>query len=159
MPTASATGRTDCVSRVIGATPETIYQALLDAQAVAKWRPPKGMQATILAFDPRESGSFRMKLSYLDTGHTGRGKSSEHADIVRGQFLQLVPNERVVERVEFESDDPAFGGAMTITTTLASVSGGTKVTVLCENVPPGIKRSDHEAGITSTLANLADFTE
>lgn len=159
MTTASATGRTDCVSRVIAASPRTIYQALLDAQAVARWRPPKGMQASILAFDPREGGSFRMSLTYLDADHTARGKTSEHADVVRGRFLQLVPDERVVELVEFESDDPAFDGTMTITTTLAPVSGGTRVTVLCENVPPGIKHSDHEAGMTSTLANLADFTE
>jgi uncharacterized protein YndB with AHSA1/START domain len=79
--------------------------------------------------------------------------------VVRGRFLELVPNECLVELVEFESDDPAFAGAMTITTTLAPVSGGTEVTVLCENVPSGIRPSDHQAGLTSTLKNLAAFTE
>ena len=51
-----------------------------------------------------------MCFSYTDSDHPVRGKTSEHADVFSGEFLQLVPNERIVERVEFESDDPAFGG-------------------------------------------------
>ena len=57
-----------------------------------------------------------------------------------------------MERVEFESEDPAFAGAMTVTTTLDAQPDGTKVTILCENVPSGISQADHEAGIASTLA-------
>ncbi|SEE57285.1 Uncharacterized conserved protein YndB, AHSA1/START domain [Rhizobiales bacterium GAS191] len=159
MTNAPGKKRTDSASRVIRASPRTIYRALLDPAAVASWRPPDGMEGQIYAFDPREGGTFRMSFAYTDADHTVRGKTSEHADMFQGRFLELVPDERVVELVEFESDDPAFAGAMTIITTLAAVSGGTEVTILCENVPSGIRPSDHQTGMMSTLKNLAAFTE
>lgn len=149
--------RVDSASRFIMASPQTIYQAFLDPEAVASWRPPEGMKGQIYAFDPREGGTFRMSLAYTDD--TLRGKTSEHTDVIQGRFLELVPNERIVELVEFESDDPAFAGAMTVITTLTAISGGTEVTIRCENVPNGIRASDHQAGIMSTLNNLAAFTE
>jgi len=71
----------------------------------------------------------------------------------------MVPNERIVEAVEFITEDPAFSGEMTITTTLTGVPKGTEVTILCENVPVGIGPDDHEQGMTSSLENLAAFTE
>jgi uncharacterized protein YndB with AHSA1/START domain len=82
-------------------------KAFLDPGAVASWRPPDGMKCQI--FDAREGGIFRMRFSYTDSDHNVCGKTSEHADVFSRQFLQLVPDERIVERVEFESDDPAFG--------------------------------------------------
>lgn len=151
--------RTDTGSRVIHASPSTIYRAFLDAEAVACWRPPAGMKARIYAFDPREGGTYRMAFVYADADHSVAGKTSEHVDQFRGRFVALVPNERIVEQVEFESNDPAFAGAMTIVTTLVPVEGGTKVTVECRDVPEGIKASDHEAGIASSLRNLALLTE
>jgi len=159
MTSAPSKKRTDSGSRVIAASPRTIYRALLDPEAVALWRPPEGMKAKIYAYDAREGGAFRMSFAYIAPDHSVRGKTSEHADVFRGRFLELVPNKRIVELVEFESDDPAFAGAMTITTTLATVSGGTEVTIVCENVPNGIRPSDHQAGLRSTLKNLAAFTE
>jgi len=148
-----------CISRTIRASPQAIYQAFLNPEAVASWRPPEGMKAQIYAFDPREGGAFRMSFEYLGADHAVRGKTSEHADIFHGRFLKLVPDERIVEQVEFESDDPAFAGTMTLTTTLTAVPGGTNVTIRCENAPKGIRPSDHETGIRSTLENLAAFTE
>jgi hypothetical protein len=68
------------------------------------------MKCQIFAFDAREARTFRMCFSYTDPDHPVCGKTSEHADVFSGEFLQLVPNERLVERVEFESDDPAFRG-------------------------------------------------
>ena len=154
----SSNKRTDSASRVINASPRTIYRAFLDPEAVAVWRPPDGMKGQIHAFDPREGGRYRNVLCiYRD--HAVRGKTSEHADVFQGRFLELIPDERIVELVEFESVDPAFAGAMTITTSLASVSGGTEVTIVCKNVPHGIRPSDHQTGLTSTLENLAAFTE
>lgn len=149
--------RTDTASRVIRAAPQTIYKALLDPEAVATWRPPRGMTGKIYAFEPRAGGTFRMALIYED--QTARGKTSEHVDVVEGRFHELVPNERVMEVVTFASDDPAFAGEMTITTSLAPVASGTEVTIACANVPAGISASDHQAGLASTLANLAAFTE
>jgi uncharacterized protein YndB with AHSA1/START domain len=149
--------RTDCASRVIKASPRAIYRAFLDPEAVAAWRPPQGMTAKIFAFDGREGGTYRMAFVYNDAHHALPGKTSEHADAFCGRFVELVANARIVERVEFESDDPAFAGAMTITTTLEPIAGGTRVSIRCENVPDGISESDHQAGIASTLDNLAAF--
>lgn len=151
--------RIDFVSRVIMAPPQKIYKAFLDPDAVALWRPPEGMKCEIYEFNPHEGGAFRMSFAYTDTNHDVSGKSSEHADVFHGRFLQLIPGERIVEVVEFESGDPAFAGAMTITTNLVAVPGGTEVTILCENVPIGIKQADHDEGMASSLGNLAAFTE
>ena len=100
-----------------------------------------------------------MSFGYTDTNHLVRGKTSEHADVFQGRFLELTPDRRIVELIEFESGDPAFAGAMTVTTTLVPVPGGTKVTFLCENVPVGIQPGDHYKGMMSTLKNLAAFTQ
>ena len=122
------------------------------------WRPPKGMTAQIFAFDPRVGGSYRMAFRYGDGG-AGRAKTTEDADIFQGRFVELLPDKKIVEAVDFESDDPAFAGTMTVTTTLVPVADGTKVTFAAENVPPGISESDHRAGMESTLKNLANFIE
>ncbi len=150
--------RTDVASRVIRASPQVIYRALVEPEALVAWRPPKGMTGTIDAFDAREGGVFRMTLHY-PAEQAGRGKTSARSDAFEGVFLALVPDECVVERITFDSDDPAFAGAMTVTTMLASVAGGTEVVIRCENVPSGISAGDHEIGMASTLANLAAFTE
>jgi len=152
-------GRVDSASRIIKASPQAIYRALTDPQALATWRAPEGMKGEMLAFDAREGGLYRMSLTYTGAGPEIRGKTSENADVFEGRFLEFVPDRRVVEVVEFESDDPAFAGAMTITTALAEVPGGTEVTIRCENVPDGIRPEDHQEGLASSLANLAAFTE
>ena len=159
MKAVAGTGRTHSASRLIRASPETIYRAFIRPEAMAAWRPPEGMRARIFEFDPREGGAFRMALEYEGEGHAPPGKSSEHADIVRGRFGALVPGRRIEERVEFESEDPAFAGTMIVTTTLEPVPGGTEVTITCDDVPEGISESDHRAGIASSLAKLARFTE
>lgn len=99
-----------------------------------------------------------MALTYEGAEHTP-GKSSEHSDVVEGRFVELVPNVRVVQLIEFESDDPAFGGSMTMTWSLIRVSGGTEVSISCENVPNGISKEDHAIGLASSLKNLAAFVE
>src|SRR5581483_7779288 len=154
-----AAKRADTVSRIIAAPPRTLYHAFLDREAVASWRPPAGMKCEIYSFDPREGGSFRMRFSYTETDHSLPGKTSEHSDVFRGRFLELVPAERIVEMVEFESGNPSFAGPMTVITTFTAVLEGTRVTIRCENVPEGISAADHEAGIGSTLANLTAFAE
>ena len=152
------TKRVDQASRIIKASPHAIYRALLDPEAIVQWRPPDSMTAEIHAFDGREGGSFRMSLAY--TGHhVVRGKTSENVDTVFVRFAELVPDNRVVERAEFETEDPAFGGGMTIITTLSPKPGGTEVTIRCEDVPSGIPPNVHVDAIASTLKKLAAFTE
>src|SRR5438105_12464618 len=94
-----------------------VYRALLDARAVAAWMVPTGMTSHVHAFDPREGGTFRISLTY--DAPTGTGKTTAQTDTYHGRFVKLVPNEQVVEVVEFETTDPALRGEMTITITLA----------------------------------------
>jgi len=151
--------RTDTASRLIKATPQAIYRALLDPNAIAAWRPPAGMTAEVYRFEAREGGAFRMAFVYGDAAHGVRGKTSEHADVFAGRFEQLVPDRRVVERITFESPDPAFAEPMVVTTDLSPVEAGTEVTVTIDNVPDAITAADHQAGIASSLANLAAHVE
>lgn len=151
--------RVDSASRSIHASPARIYRALVDPAAMAVWRPPANMRGEILAFEPHPGGRFALRLTYLDRADARHGKTAAGEDLVEGRFAELVPDQRIVEVVEFVSDDPAFAGEMTITTTLTPEAGGTRVTIACTDVPPGIDAKDHEDGMTSTLANLARFVE
>jgi uncharacterized protein YndB with AHSA1/START domain len=151
--------RVDSASRLIKAPSRRIYQAFMDPTALVSWLPPKGMNARFEAHDPRQGGTYRMVLAYEDPDHSAPGKTSEHTDVVRGRFLELIPDESIVQSVEFESEDPTFAGEMKMTWTLTAVPGGTEVSIRCENVPEGIRPEDHEAGLRSTLENLAAFAE
>jgi uncharacterized protein YndB with AHSA1/START domain len=154
----TADKRTDTASAIIRSAPQVIYKAFLNPEAVARWRPPKGMTCHIYDFNPKVGGTFRMSFDYTDSQHEVAGKSSKHSDIFHGRFLELVPDKRIVEQVEFESGEPAFGGEMTITTTLVPVYGGTEVIFTAKNVPAGIRPEDHYKGMMSTLENLAEYT-
>jgi uncharacterized protein (DUF1810 family)/uncharacterized protein YndB with AHSA1/START domain len=145
------------VGRHITAAPAAVYRAMLDPLAVARWRVPDGMTCEVDQFEAREGGAFRISLSYDSPDRTG--KSSGHTDTYHGRFIWLVPDEQVVEVLEFETTDPALQGAMTITTTLTAVDGGTDVLILHEGVPDVVPRADNEAGTRMTLANLAHLVE
>jgi uncharacterized protein YndB with AHSA1/START domain len=147
------------VSHVIAAPREAVYRALLDKDAVAAWLPPSSMTGVVHAFDAREGGAFCISLVYPESDSSSRGKSAERTDTVEGRFVTLIANQRVVWATEFDSADPSFAGEMILTWTLAPVDGGTEITVLCENIPPGIRPEDNEAGCRSTLENLAAFLE
>jgi uncharacterized protein YndB with AHSA1/START domain len=151
--------RVDSASRLINVPPRRIYQVFMDPTALVSWLPPKGMKARLEAYDPRPGGTYRMVLTYDAPDHSAPGKTSEHTDVVRGRFLELIPDERIVQVVEFESEDPAFAGEMKMTWTFTAVPEGTQVSIRCENVPEGIRPEDHEAGFRSTLENLAAFAE
>jgi uncharacterized protein YndB with AHSA1/START domain len=145
------------VSRHLNAPRAAVYRALLDADAVAAWRTPDDMTARVHAFDAREGGTFRVTLTY--DAATGTGKSGAHTDTYHGHFARLVPDERVVEVLEFESADPAFAGTMTMTTTLTDASGGTDVTVVHEGLPDAVPAADNETGTRMALAKLAALVE
>jgi uncharacterized protein YndB with AHSA1/START domain len=157
MDNASA-GRTDRGSRVVAATPDRVYAALVDPEALATWLPPDGMSGRFERFDLRPGGSYRMVLTYADPS-TASAKSTADADVVEARFVELVPGERVVQAIDFVSDDPAFAGTMTMTWAVAAVDGGTRVDVIAADVPRGISAEDHAAGIASSLANLAEYLE
>jgi len=115
------------------------------------------MTSHVHAFEGREGGSFRISLTY--DAPTGVGKTSARTDMYHGRFVKLVPNEEVVEVVEFETADPALQGEMTITTTLADADGGTVVTAVHEGLPSGVSTADNELGWRLSLAQLAALVE
>jgi uncharacterized protein YndB with AHSA1/START domain len=120
------------------------------------------MRGHIHTFEPREGGKFQMSLTYVDQLDTPRGKTSEDTDTFEGRFVELLPYEKIVWAVAFQSDQPDFAGEMTVTWNLAYVNGGdggTEVTVLCEDIPTGIRLEDNELGSRSSLQKLAAFIE
>jgi uncharacterized protein YndB with AHSA1/START domain len=150
--------RTDTASRIIAAPPARVYAALVDREALAAWLPPDGMTARFERFDPRPGGSYRLVLTYADAS-LAPGKATADSDVVEARFVDLVPDVRVVQAVDFVSDDPAFGGTMTMTWEVTAVEGGTRVDVTADDVPDGISAEDHATGLASSLANLATHVE
>jgi uncharacterized protein YndB with AHSA1/START domain len=145
------------ISLHVNAPRESVYRALLDPRAVATWMVPDGMSSRIHAFDAREGGAFRISLTY--DAPTGTGKTTAQTDTFHGRFIKLVSNQQVVEAVEFETADPAMGGQMTITITLADANGGTDLLAVHDNLPPGLSPADNETGWRMSLAKLASLVE
>ena len=157
---ASADGRrSDAATRVIGAPPDKIYQAFASAASLMEWLPPSGMSGQALEYDFREGGGYRIELRYDEKMSTESGKTTDRTDITNGRFLELLPGRRITQSVEFESSDPAFAGDMTLTWSFDTAPEGTTVTVTADNVPNGISKADHDAGLRSSLENLAAFVE
>ncbi|GAA1953630.1 SRPBCC family protein [Microbacterium deminutum] len=143
-------------SRVIDASPEALYDAFTDRDALAVWLPPTGMTGSFEYFDLRPGGGYRMRLTYQGEGV---GKTTSDTDVVEARFVELAPGEHVVQEVEFVAHDPAYAGTMVMTWSLEPVDGGTLVTFRADDVPPGISAEDHAAGFAASLANLARYAE
>lgn len=141
----------------VNAPRAAVYRALLDANAVATWMVPDNMTSQVHVFEPSEGGAFRVSLTYV--APTNTGKTSAHTDTYHGRFVTLVPDERVVETIEFESADPAMQGEMTVTLVLVDADGGTDVHARHDNVPAGVSPADNELGWRMSLAKLARLVE
>ena len=146
--------RTSCH---IDAPRSAVYAELVDPAAIARWRVPTGMSSVVHEFDATEGGAFRVSLTY--DGPTGVGKSDDRTDTYHGRFLRLVPDEQVVEVLEFETPDAGLGGEMTMTTTLTEDAGGTLVVVVHDGIPDSVPMQDNEAGTRMALANLTQLVE
>lgn len=150
--------RIDTASRRIAASPKVAYAAFARADAMERWLPLSGMTGTMLDFDFRDGGSYRMRLTYRHPG-PGSGKTSADPDEVEVRLIRAEAGRRIEQEVRFDSDDPAFAGLMRMTWTLEPDGGATLVTVRAENVPSGISAVDHEVGLNASLANLAAFVK
>src|SRR5437763_3202058 len=113
--------------RVLRTKPEKIYRAFLDADAMAKWLPPNGFTGKVHAMDGRVGGRYKMSFTNFSTG-------SSHS--FGGEYLELVPNERIRHTDEF--DDPNLPGTMTVTVELRAVFCGTELNVVQEGIPEAI---------------------
>src|SRR4051794_28481999 len=134
--------------RVLKATPERIYRAFLDPDAMAKWLPPNGFTGKVHHLDARVGGTYRMSFTNFTTGN---GHS------FGGEYLELVPNERIRHTDKF--DDPNLPGEMHVTITLKKVLVGTELNVVQEGVPDVIPVEACYLGWQQSLENLAKLVE
>jgi uncharacterized protein YndB with AHSA1/START domain len=145
------------VSRHLRAPRAAVYRALVDADVVARWKVPPGMTSSVHEFTGAEGGTFRISLTYDEADAVG--KTTAHTDTYRGRFARLVPDELVVEVDEFETDDPALQGEMTITLTLRDADGGTELLAVHDGLPDGVSPADNETGWQQSLDRLAALVE
>ncbi|RBQ17140.1 ATPase [Spongiactinospora rosea] len=151
--------RTDRASKLIAAPLERVWAALIDPDALAAWLPPSGMTGRFERFDPRPGGSYRMVLTYADPSDAP-GKATADSDIVEARFVDIVPGERVVQAIDFVSDDPTYSGTMLMTWSITDNGDDhTRIDIIAENVPDGIPAEAHAEGLASSLTNLATHTE
>jgi len=134
--------------RVLATTPEKLYRAFLEADAVAKWLPPNGFACTVHQLEARVGGGHKMSFRNFTTGN---GHS------FGGSYLELVPNERL--RYTDKFDDPNMPGEMTVTITLKKVMVGTELNVVQEGVPDVIPVEACYLGWQQSLENLAKLVE
>ena len=147
--------------RHLRAPRERVYAAFLDPEAVRRWKVPDGMSCQIHSFEAYEGGTYRVSLTY--DAATGMGKTSASTDTYHGRFVRLVPNRRIVEEDEFETDDPALQGEMTIIIELTDAHRdgflGTDLVAVHEGLPRGLSRADNDLGWRMALEKLAALVE
>jgi len=133
---------------VLRATPERVYRAFLDPEAMAKWLPPNGFTGKVHHLDARVGGTYRMSFTNFTSGKS-------HA--FGGEYLELVLNERIRHTDKF--DDPHLPGVMTVTVTLKKVLVGTEVNIVQEGLPDVIPPDACTLGWQESLALLAKLVE
>jgi uncharacterized protein YndB with AHSA1/START domain len=134
--------------RVLRATPERVYRAFLDPEAMVKWLPPNGFTGKVHHMDARVGGSYKMSFTNFTTG-----KSHSFG----GEYLELVPNERIRHTDKF--DDPNLPGLMQVTILFKKVSCGTEVNITQEGVPDSIPAEACYLGWQESLALLGKLVE
>ncbi|MGC4084454.1 MAG: SRPBCC family protein [Vicinamibacterales bacterium] len=134
--------------RVLRATPERIYRAFLDPEAMVKWLPPHGFTGKVHHLDARVGGTYRMSFTNFTSGHS-------HS--FGGEYLELVPHERIRHTDRF--DDPNLPGEMQTTITLTKVSVGTNVEIAQEGVPDVIPPEACYLGWQESLTLLTQLVE
>ena len=134
--------------RVLTTTPDKIYRAFIEPEAIAKWLPPNGFTCTVHRLEPRVGGIHRMSFRNFTTGHS-------HS--FAGQYLELVPGERL--RYTDKFDDPNLAGEMQVSVTLKKVSVGTEVEIVQEGVPDIIPIEACYVGWQESLRSLARLVE
>ena len=134
--------------RVLATSPEKIYRAFLEADALAKWLPPNGFTCTVHHLEPKVGGTFRM---------TFRNFTTRNGHSFGGEYVELVPNERL--RYTDKFDDPNLAGNIVVTVTLTKVSVGTEVHIVQEGLPDVIPVEACYLGWQDSLRNLARLVE
>lgn len=134
--------------RVLRTTPEKLYRAFLDADAMAKWLPPNGFTCKVHYMDAQVGGAYQMSFTNFTTGHS-------HS--FGGKYLELVPHERI--RYSDKFDDPNLPGEMQTTISLSKVSCGTELNIVQEGIPDVIPPDACYLGWQESLTLLAKLVE
>jgi uncharacterized protein YndB with AHSA1/START domain len=134
--------------RVLATRPEKVYRAFLEADALAKWLPPNGFACTVHHLEPKAGGTFKMSFRNFTTGGI---------ESFGGEFLELVPNERL--RYTDKFDDPKLPGDILVTVTLKNVLVGTELNIVQEGLPDVIPVEACYLGWQESLRNLARLVE
>ena len=134
--------------RVLRASPEKVYKAFLDADALARWLPPNGFTGKVHQMDPKVGGTYRMSFTNFTTGH---GHS------FGGTYLELQPHERI--RYSGKFDDPNLPGEMQTSITLKQVFCGTELSIMQEGIPTVIPTEACYLGWQESLLHLAQLVE
>lgn len=140
--------RTVRLHRVLRTSPEKLYRAFLEADAMAKWLPPHGFTCTVHHLDARAGGSFRMSFRNFSTGN---GHS------FGGDYVELVPHQRI--RYTDRFDDPGLPGVMEVTVSLKAVSCGTELSIAQAGIPEVIPLEMCYLGWQESLSQLAALVE
>jgi uncharacterized protein YndB with AHSA1/START domain len=143
----SSTG-TVRLHRVLRAPAQRVYQAFLDPDAMCKWLPPHGFTGKVHQMDARVGGSYRMSFTNFGTGKS---------QFFGGQYLELIPNERIVHTDKF--DDPGMPGEMQVTISLKKVLCGTELSIVQEGIPEAIPVEFCYLGWQESLSLLAHLVE
>jgi uncharacterized protein YndB with AHSA1/START domain len=134
--------------RVLRSTPEKVYRAFLDADALVKWMSPYGFTSKVHSIDPKVGGGFKMSFTNFGTG-------ASHS--FGGKYLELVPGEKL--RYTDKFDDPNMPGEMTVTVTLKKVICGTEMNIVQEGIPDVIPAEMCYLGWQESLVQLANVVE
>ncbi|MBZ9742982.1 MULTISPECIES: SRPBCC family protein [unclassified Mesorhizobium] len=134
--------------RVLTTSPEKVYRAFLEADALAKWLPPNGFTCTVHQFDGKVGGTFKMSFRNFTTGDS-------HS--FGGEYVELVPGELL--RYTDRFDDPNLPGEIEVTVTLKKVSVGTEVNIIQAGIPDVIPAEACYLGWQESLRNLAKLVE
>lgn len=152
-------GQTTKNSKIIKATAETIYKAFTSPGALEVCQAPGDLTAKVHNFDLRVGGGYEMSLFYSDSEKEMQGKTQGKEDRFTARFVELIPNKKIVQIVNFESPNPDFSGEMIVEITFESTENGTNVTYFFKDIPKGIRPEDNAAGTISTLRKLANYVE
>lgn len=134
--------------RVLATSPEKVYRAFIEADALAKWLPPNGFACTVHHLEPKTGGTFRMSF---------RNFTTDQSHAFGGEYTELVPGERVSYTDKF--DDPNLPGEMKVTVTLTKVSVGTELNIEQAGIPDLIPAEACYLGWQDSLRNLARLVE
>lgn len=146
-------------SRNIKASEEAVYRAFTEPEAIATWLAPNNMTGKVHHFDLRVGGGYQMSLFYKDPGNDTSGKTAGNEDRFTARFIELTPFTRIIQAINFKSDNPDFSGEMIMEVSITPKEELTTVTITFTNIPAGVDPKDNENGTEQSLANLAHYLQ